>query len=268
MATNDDGVRLLLRGDDFGGSMAANEAIREACDFGLLQNVSVMAAGPHVEEAAKLLAHRDDICFGMHITMNAEWDLVKWKPVLVAGQVPTLVDASGYFWSHPSLMEENGVLLEQVKAETIAQYDRLRQLGFRIAYVDEHMFFGYWVEGFHEWLAEWCDAQGLVNFHSCFQPLPEGEPDNQGVESSGGMNGELLRAHIAAVKSAPAGLYTVILHPATDGEELRSFGNEQYSGERIASERDAERKLLTDLRLRHSYNKLGVQLIRYDQVHG
>jgi hypothetical protein len=36
-----------------------------------------MACGPAIEEAAELLAHRKDVCFGMHTTLNAEWDKVK-----------------------------------------------------------------------------------------------------------------------------------------------------------------------------------------------
>jgi hypothetical protein len=269
MTMNDSKLRLLLRGDDFGGSEAANKAIKEACDYGLLRNVSVMAPGSYVEAAAKLLAHRDDICFGMHITMNAEWDRVKWKPLLPSGEVPSLIDANGNFWAHPALMKDNGTSLDQVIAETLAQYERLRQLGFRIKYVDEHMFFSYSVHGFHEWLAEWCGQEGLINFHSCFRPLPEPPAESTAMprhEPRGA--DELLNAHIRAIESATKGVYTLILHPAEDCDELRQFGNAQYSGEWIAAERDAERRLLTDVRLRDSYKKLGVQTIRYDQIQG
>jgi Uncharacterized protein conserved in bacteria len=258
-------IRLLLRGDDFGGSLSANQAIAEGCQSGLLKNVSVMAPGPYLEQGALLLAEREDICFGMHITMNAEWDSIKWKPILPSGQVPSLIDEQGYFLSHPSLM--GNVSLKEAIAETIAQYERLRQLGFRISYIDEHMFFSYSVKGYAEWLDDWCREEGLINFHRYFQLLPDTP-----AAAAGKMTGTadlaqiFLHNHMEAVKSAPEGLYTVILHPGLDSDEMRRFGNADLEGWKVAAERDAERRMLLQPDLLSFYQQYGVTSIRYDEL--
>ncbi|WP_336771955.1 polysaccharide deacetylase family protein [Paenibacillus sp. MMO-58] len=258
-------IRLLLRGDDFGGSLSANQAIAEACEHGLLKNVSVMAPGPYLEQGALLLADCKEICFGMHITMNAEWDRVKWKPVLPANQVPSLIDEQGYFLAHPSLMGK--VNLEEAIAETLAQYNRLREVGFRISYVDEHMFFSYSVKGYAEWLDAWCRREGLINFHRYFRPLP------RAAEAAAGSPAETvdlaqiyLSDHRQDIQSAPEGLYTVILHPGLDSEEMRQFGNAEISGEQIAAERDAERRMLLVPDLATFYSQYDVTSVRYDEL--
>ncbi|WP_336786666.1 polysaccharide deacetylase family protein [Paenibacillus sp. MMO-177] len=257
--------RFLLRGDDFGGSLSANQAIAEACEHGLLKNVSVMAPGPYLEEGALLLADCKEICFGMHITMNAEWDRVKWKPVLPCEKVPSLVDKQGYFLPHPSDMGK--VNLEEAIAETLSQYDRLREAGFRISYVDEHMFFGYSVKGYAEWLNAWCRQEGLVNFHRCFRPLPRAiEAAAGGPAAAGDLAQIYLSHHRQDIQSAPEGLYTVILHPGLDSEEMRQFGNAEISGEQIAAERDAERRMLLEPDLASFYSQYGVTSVRYDEL--
>ncbi|OCT15713.1 hypothetical protein A8709_13625 [Paenibacillus pectinilyticus] len=260
-------LQIILRGDDFGGSQSANEAIREACDGGLLKNVSVMAVGPFVEQAAELLAHRADICFGLHITMNAEWDDVKWGPELPIAQVPSLVDANGHFWPHPMQMKEHGVELAHAIQETIAQYEKLCRLGFCIAYVDEHMFFHYAIEGYREWLDAWCKQEGLINFHHSFRGLPEVEiTPKQMIYQAETLAQRYLNKHICALETAQSGIYTVIVHPGMNSDEMRQFGNAELSGERIAIERDAERLLVIDPRLKAFYKQSGICSIRYDEL--
>lgn len=75
-------IRFITRADDAGSSRSANRAIAQVVDGGFVRNVSLMACGPAIEDAAQLLAHRKDVCFGMHTTLNAEWDKVKWRPLL------------------------------------------------------------------------------------------------------------------------------------------------------------------------------------------
>ena len=48
-------VRLITRGDDLGCARSLNRAVQECYKKGILKNVSVLAASPYVEEAAKLL---------------------------------------------------------------------------------------------------------------------------------------------------------------------------------------------------------------------
>ena len=91
-------IRLITRGDDCGAALSGNAAIRDAFREGILRNTSVMVPGPVVEEAAQMLAHERDLCFGLHCTLTAEWDRVRWGPVLPPDRVPSLVDRRGHFY--------------------------------------------------------------------------------------------------------------------------------------------------------------------------
>ena len=59
-------VRLITRGDDLGCARSLNRAVKECYEKGILKNCSVLAASPHVEEAAKMLAKVKGLCFGLH----------------------------------------------------------------------------------------------------------------------------------------------------------------------------------------------------------
>lgn len=260
-------VRVILRGDDCGGSHSANHAIWEACEAGTIRNVSVMAVGATIAEATEMFTMRQDICIGLHVTMNSEWSHFKWKPILSSEQVPSLVDKDGYFLPSPALMQGREGLLEQVILETKAQLDKLRGLGFKVSYADEHMFFGFWVEGFHEWFEKWCQDEGIINFHRFNHPLPV--IYSEGLHSTSTVEERLLdqlQVHFQSLDSAVNGIYTSIFHPGYDNEEMRCFGNEDVAGADIAVERNLDRLMLTDPRLLDYYNSNRIRNIRYDEA--
>ena len=76
----------------------------------------------------------------MHTTLNAEWDRVKWGPVLPPEKCKGLVDELGYFLSHPSMFVQTKPPVEQIMSEVDAQLERLHKLGFPVCYIDSHMF--------------------------------------------------------------------------------------------------------------------------------
>lgn len=92
--------KLIVRADDFGSARAANAAILEAVRAGyLVRNVSCMAPGPYLDEGADALAalaHRVDI--GLHLTVNAEWDPIKWAPCAPPEKIPALLNEKGAFY--------------------------------------------------------------------------------------------------------------------------------------------------------------------------
>lgn len=92
--------KLIVRADDFDSARAANAAILEAVRAGyLVRNVSCMAPGPYLDEGADALvalAHRVDI--GLHLTVNAEWDAIKWAPCAPPEKIPALLNEKGEFY--------------------------------------------------------------------------------------------------------------------------------------------------------------------------
>ncbi|MDH7569218.1 MAG: ChbG/HpnK family deacetylase [Armatimonadota bacterium] len=248
-------IRLITRGDDAGTNHTANVAIRDAFRHGILRNTSVMAPCAAVEEAAALLAREKGLCCGLHATITAEWDHVRWGPVLPPNRVPSLVDQHGHFFQTTRALHQNAPRLEEILAELQAQLHRLRSLGFHVHYADLHMGFGWVAEGLEEAFAAWCAQEGLIVGHRGYRRLPSLAEANDPVE-----------ALIAALRAAEPGTYLLVGHPAYDTPEMRALGHEGYPGEVVASGRDWQRRLFMDPRVLAACHQLGVQPIRYDEA--
>jgi len=243
-------IRYIVRADDLGSSNSANQAIEKVVDAGFVKNVSVMACGPYVESAAQLLAHRRDICFGMHMTLNAEWDRVKWGPVLPPEKCVGLVDEKGFFLSDPSLFLNTKPAVEVIMQEVSAQLERLHKLRFQISYIDSHMFPEVYVEGLDEAMAEFARQKGLLD-HMYFYHSPPWKE----VSSEEKM-----------LLDVPDGQYFFGTHPSLNTEEMRMTGNASYSGEQVAASRAHETEILSDVDLCRRLLNAGVRGIRYSDA--
>ena len=243
-------IRLVTRGDDAGSCESANVAIRQAARHGVLRNVSVMVPGPAFEAAVPLLKSLPEtIRLGLHVTLNAEWETVKWPPVLPRDRVASLVDERGYFWPTPAETQEHGARVEEMLAEIEAQLARMREAGLTVGYMDEHMGVSWpWPE-LRAGIAGIARREGLVDAHG----LPV-LPDAGG---SGGMD-----SFLKSLEAAQPGAYVHVTHPGWDAEDMRRFDG---IGQ-VAKWRDADRRLLTDPGLPAALAVLDVQVIRYTDL--
>ena len=240
-------VRYIVRADDLGSSESANFAIEQVIGAGFVKNVSVMACGPAVEHAARSIAHRRDVCFGMHTTLNAEWDRIKWGPVLPPEKCPGLVDEKGFFLQDPSMFRQTTPAVEVIMAEVDAQLERLHKLGFPISYMDSHMFPETHVDGLDEAMADFARRKGLLDHMYFYNGAPW--QDKLPVE-------EMLR-------EVPDGQYLFVTHPALDTEETRMTGNASYSGDEVAISRARDTDIFSDAALCRRLMESGVRGIRY-----
>ena len=247
-------LKLITRGDDAGSCDSANEAIAEAAHHGILRNVSVMAPGLAFESAVHLLKSLpESVCLGLHVTLNSEWDQVKWGPVLPIAQVPSLVDADGFFWRTPNEAQQRGARVDEMLAEIEAQLARVRQAGLTVAYVDEHMGVSWpWPE-LRQGIADLARREGLVDAHRVPSLPNAGEPGD-------------VEALLGAVADAPADSYVYVTHPGFDRDDMRRLGMSGTEPGQVARERDADRRLLTDARVQSALEERGVEIIRYTDV--
>ncbi|MBW6458710.1 MAG: ChbG/HpnK family deacetylase, partial [FCB group bacterium] len=86
-----------------------------------------------------LLKDYDNICFGIHLTMNSEWKNYRWGPCAVTDDVSTLVDEEGYFFPRGDLFYAADPSLKQIETELRAQIGRALRSGLDVRYVDTHM---------------------------------------------------------------------------------------------------------------------------------
>ena len=248
-------IKLITRADDAGSSHSANRAIAKVIRAGLVKNVSVMAPGPFVEEAAQMLGASRAVCFGMHATLNAEWDRVKWGPVSDLPPGSGLTDENGMFLPGTKEFESTRPPLELVLREYDAQLDKLCRAGFDIRYVDSHMFPEQYIPGLDEALAAWAKHKGLLD-HMCYYAFPPGWE---------ALLKDIKKAP-AFLRDMPAGQYFIVAHPALNTPEMRMAGNAWVSGEKVAKDRNLEAAIYGSRAARRLLRLFGIRPLRYDEA--
>jgi len=244
-------LQLITRADDAGSCRSANEAILECVEAGAIVNVSFMAVGPETEHAAELLRGRDDIACGLHVCLNAEWERVKWGPLTNAR---TLCDPNGMFRAFPHETQRFGFSIEEAVEEIHAQLHLLRELGLPISYVDEHMGVSWIAPELRAFLAELCEQEELIDAHA-IPPLPD---------ASG--TGDHLTTLETRIENATGDKCVWVIHPGKIAPDMNAFYLKGGEAGVVARERDAERKLLCDQRLRAMLSKREVKICRYDSA--
>ncbi|HTT87467.1 MAG TPA: polysaccharide deacetylase family protein [Acidimicrobiales bacterium] len=127
-----DAKLLILSCDDLGFCHAANVGVYQALRDGLATSAGLMVPCPWSRGAAAAYRGED---VGVHLTVNAEYDLYRWGPITHA---PSLLDGDGGFprtvedvWDHADL--------DEVRRECRAQVERAILWGFDVSHLDAHM---------------------------------------------------------------------------------------------------------------------------------
>jgi chitin disaccharide deacetylase len=127
-----DAKLLIVNCDDLGSSHAANDGVYDALRNGIGTSATLMVPCPWSREAAARYRGED---VGVHLTLNAEYDLYRWGPITHA---PSLLDGDGGFprtvedvWDHADL--------DEVRRELRAQVERAIYWGFDVSHLDSHM---------------------------------------------------------------------------------------------------------------------------------
>lgn len=254
-------VQLIVRADDAGSNRSVNRGIVDAhsAGLGLVRNISLMANGSRIEDAADRLANLAGVCFGVHLTLNAEWERVRWGPISPPEKVRSLIDKNGFFHRSPRAFQNSNTNIDEVFLEMDGQLAKLRKLGFAIRYADEHMAFGNVLPGFEMRFDRWCRLRGLINWRRHNRRLPLLEADQ--------VANDPVAETIARLERVRSGIYTLVTHPAIPTGEMKQLGNARQSGEAVAVERDRDRRLLKSRKLSDYLRSRGVRVLRYDEVH-
>ena len=145
---NRDGeIRLIVQGDDMGFSHHANLGCITAYQEGILTAVEVMVPCDYFPEAVEMLKENPGLDVGIHLTLNSEWENIKWGPLTKA---PSLVDKNGYFfpmtWPDGAYTTEQALgtanwQLEEIENELRAQIEKMLYYLPQCSHATPHMGF-------------------------------------------------------------------------------------------------------------------------------
>lgn len=219
---------LIVNCDDLGSSHAANAGVYDALRHGTGTSASLMVPCPWARGAAAEYRGED---VGVHLTLNAEWDLYRWGPITHA---PSLLDGDGGFPRTVADVFEHADL-DEVRRECRAQIERAIYWGFDVSHVDSHMgtlqlrpeFFDAYLDLADEFRLplrlSGAETEKLIGFP--FRGLAEERgvlfPDH--FIFIGG-NGVGSRATVeGAMRELKPGVTEAYVHPAIDTPELRTM---------------------------------------------
>lgn len=234
---------VIVSADGLGVSHATTVGCYDALRVGSATSASLVMPGPWSRFAASQYRGED---VGVDLTLNAEHELLRWGPIT---QAPSLLDGDGGFprtlldvWDHADV--------DEVRRECRAQIERAVLWGFDVTHLTSHLatmqlrpeLFDVYLDmalefGLPMRLADAAD-QLAVGFP--FRELAEEEnviaPDRV-VGVLGGRIGESPGASLAeALAGVGEGVTEIVLYPAADDAELRSYDQQADSSVRDARE--------------------------------
>ena len=129
--------RLIVNADDFGLSASVNAAVLRAHRDGILTTASLMVNEPGLAEAVQFARQNPRLGVGLHLT------LLMGHAALPPAQIPGLVNPRGEFSNSPVGVGMNYFfrrgLRDQLRAEIHAQFAKFHATGLPLDHVNGHL---------------------------------------------------------------------------------------------------------------------------------
>jgi predicted glycoside hydrolase/deacetylase ChbG (UPF0249 family) len=262
--TQQQAIRLIVRGDDMGYSHAGNEAIIKCYKEGIQTSVEVIVPSPWFPEAVKMLEQNPGIDVGIHLTLTSEWDNIKWRPL---SDCPSLKDANGYFfpmiWPNKNYpdqaVREQEWKLEDVEKEFRAQIEMALKKIPRISHISGHM-----------GCTDISDSvkqltKKLAKEYNIDIQLTELNVKYTGYDGPKKTSKEKIQSFINMLnKLEPGNTYLFVDHPGLDSPELRAIHHIGY--EDVATDRQGVTDTWTNETIKKLIRQKGIQLISYKDL--
>jgi chitin disaccharide deacetylase len=226
-----DAKLVIINADDLGSCHSANVGVFECLATGTVTSATLMVPCPWAREASSRYRGED---VGVHLTLNAEFELYRWGPITHA---PSLLGGDGGFprtvedvWDHADL--------DEVRRECRAQIERAILWGFDVSHLDSHMgtlqlrpeFFDVYVDLAVEFglplRMAGPSTERYVGFPARDVAAEAGAVFTDHFRYDGGVGSrQTLERDFATLRP---GVTEFLLHPATDSAELRAIATDDW----------------------------------------
>ncbi len=270
---------VIIHADDAGMSHSVNRATIESMEQGIVSSASIMVPCPWFKEIAAYAKAHPEKDFGIHLTLNSEWDNYRWAPVAGCDKVPSLCDKEGYLWGGVPAVVVNAKA-EEVETELRAQIQRALDFGVPVTHLDTHMGavvsrpdlievyvklgieFGVPVFFLRNLGREIPDERIRARATELVKTLEEHKLpvlDHMTQLYTKGTVEEKQARYLKAIADSPPGVHYLILHCGYNDHELQAITTS-------AQLRDTDRVIFTDPEFIEAVKKTGVEIVTWKQV--
>ena len=271
---------LIVHADDAGMSHSVNMATQIALESGAVSSASLMVPCAWFKEFALYAKDHPQYDYGIHLTLNSEWDNYRWGPVASKDSVPSLIDPEGFLWDGSKQVAMHAKSSE-VRIELKAQIDKALSFGVPLSHLDTHMgaiitrpdLVAVYVELALEYdlpilffknmapelkreypaLAERFD-EAKIRLTEKKLPLLDGL-----LQFYGGDNPELReKLYFDEMAKLRPGVTQLIVHCGFDNDELKGITSS-------SARRDQDRRIFSDLNTKKWIEDQGIKLITWKQ---
>jgi len=254
-------IRLIVRGDDMGYTHSGNEALIKCYKEGIETSIEVIVPSPWFPEAVRLLKQNPGVDVGIHLAITSEWENIKWRPLT---NCKSLQDSNGYFlpMAYPNKnypgksITESKWNIQDIEMELRAQIEMALKYIPTITHGSNHM-------GFFNLSPEVkALSRQLAKEYKIDIDLGENKVINVQYDGPSKTSQQKIESFLKMLdKLEPGKTYWFIDHPGLDGEELRAVWHIGY--ENVAEDRQGVTDLFTSERVKAAIKEKKIQLIGY-----
>lgn len=244
---------LIVNADDFNLTEGVTRGILDGHRHGIITSTTVMVNLPGLTRSRDLAREAPGLSLGLHVNFTLG------SPVLPAGAVPSLVDASGHFFRDRERVGEVGVPSE-LRDEAAAQAARFEEVfGHRPTHADTHYHMHRLPRIFEAVLAVAADlglpVRGVtpemaIQIRRRGLPAPDRMVGDVGPEAYW-----TAQSLVRCIQAADEGVTELMCHPG--------YADEALAVSSYCAQREGELHALCDARVKTALAQAGVALIGY-----